>query len=304
MDKNLDYLFNEASLYTKEIFKVFEIENDKYVINRHELDAFLNYIGKNQDRVITYCHCCKKIFPFEIRSKLHLFSSFMGTAYMGLSGQGMVNLDISDGEISGVQPPYDKEFILENEIWYIDYSLTCTNNCHHNYMLFISIELKEGSFIVRKIGQNPSMLSVKGFEFDKYKKQLKGINAYDDYKKADLSYADHFFVGAFAYLRRIFEKMVNQYIYGVALTDNHMDTKIQAAKHKFDPRIHDTLTNLYGILSKSIHELDEEESKEYYTYLKAVVDIQLEYIKTEEEKEKQTQDLSSILNTIASKFKK
>lgn len=49
--------------------------------------------------------------------------------------------------------------------------------------MMISIELRNGKFIVRKIGQNPSMLTVKGFDFDKYKKILEKINAYDNYKK-------------------------------------------------------------------------------------------------------------------------
>ena len=63
------------------------------------------------------------------------------------------------------------------------------------------------------------------------------------------------------------------------------------------------LKNLYGILSKSIHELDENQSKNYYDYLKAVIDIQLEYEFTEAEKEKQTKELNSVLNKIASDIK-
>ena len=50
--------------------------------------------------------------------------------------------------------------------------------------------------------------------------------------------------------------------------------------------------------------LDEEQSKEYYSYLKAVIDMQLEYEKTEEEKDKQSKDLEGILSKIASLVKK
>ena len=128
---------------------------------------------------------------------------------------------------------------------------------------------------------------------------LEKLNAYDDYKKADLSNADHFFVGAYAYLRRIFEKLILFYLGEAKLDDNHMDTKINFVKDKFDPRIRGLLKNLYGILSKSIHELDENESKEYYIYLKTVIDMQLEYMNTEEEKEKQSKRLGKILNEIA-----
>lgn len=303
MIKDLNYLFNETSLYTKEVFKVFHFENNNYVLSSDELESFFRYIGIKNDRLITYCHKCKKEFPFEIKRSLHRFSPFRVETNMSLSPNKMINLDIDNSILLGVQPPYEKEDLANHRIWYITYFFKCTNNSEHNYMMTISIELDNGEFIVRKVGQNPSTLSVKGFDFEKYKKQLVRLNAYEDYKKADLSHTEHFYVGAFAYLRRIFEKMVNSFIHGLPLSDDHMDTKIKLAKPKFDPRIHDTLVNLYGILSKSIHELDEEESKEYYDYLKAVIDIQLEYMKTEEDKDKQSKELSSILNTIASKFK-
>lgn len=206
---------------------------------------------------------------------------------------------MDNGIIEGLQPPYDKENLNNGKIWYIEYFLTCTNIKTHKYMMMISIELKDGKFIVRKIGQNPSMLTVKGFDFDKYKKFLDMINAYDDYKKADLCNSDHFYVGAYAYLRRIFEKMIKFYLGDKELTDNHMDTKIDAVKDNFDPRVKKMLKNIYGILSISIHELDEDQSKEYYTYLKAVIDMQLEYVKSEDEKDKQSKNLEGILSKIA-----
>lgn len=54
----------------------------------------------------------------------------------------------------------------------------------------------------------------------------------------------------------------------------------------------------YEILSVSIHELDEEQSKEYYVYLKTIIDMQLEYIKIESDKESQPKSLESILDKI------
>lgn len=208
------------------------------------------------------------------------------------------------GTILGLQPSYDKDNLNNEKIWYIEYYFTCTNNDKHKYIMMISIELKDGKFIVRKIEQNPPMLTVKGFDFDKYKKFLDKINAYDDYKKADLCNSDHFYVGAYAYLRRIFEKMIVFYLGDIELKDDHMDTKIDAVKDNFDPRVKKILKNLYGILSISIHELDEEQSKEYYTYLKAVIDMQLEYKKSEDEKDKQSKDLEGILSKIANFVKK
>ena len=60
---------------------------------------------------------------------------------------------------------------------------------------------------------------------------------------------------------------------------------------------------MYSILSKSIHELDEEKSKNYYQYLKAVIDMQLEFEYTEDEKNNQSKQLNSILNKIVNEIK-
>ena len=304
-DKDLDFLFNNVSLYTKEKFEIFKLEENQYQLNKEEFEKFKRYIGINKEKIVTYCHKCKKEFPFNIQVKYINFISDINcsTEQMILTGSfGNAfggRIDVKKGNFFGAMPPYPKEQLYNNKIWYIEYSFECANNLEHRYLMMLTVELKDGCFIVRKIGQNPSMLTVKGFDFDKYKNILEKINAYNDYKKADLSNADHFYVGAYAYLRRIFEKLILHYLGDTKLKDDHMDTKIDAVKDNFDPRIRGLLKNLYGILSKSIHELDEEESREYYTYLKTVIDMQLEYMNSEEEKEKQSKRLGKILNEIA-----
>lgn len=309
-EQGIDYLFNEVSLYTKEVFNVFELKNEKYEYNKDKFFRFLYYIGIAQEKLVTCCHKCKKEFPFDIEIELFEFTQETRDCmpYMTIAKQvGQYyppHIDMSNGQLLGQQPPYEKETLNNGKIWYIEYYFTYTNNSSHKYMMMISIELKDGKFIVRKIGQNPSMLTVKGFDFDQYKSFLNKINAYDDYKKADLCNSEHFYVGAYAYLRRILEKMIKYYLGDRELKDNHMDKKIDAVRDYFDPRVNKMLKNLYGILSISIHELDEEQSKEYYTYLKAVIDMQLEYVKSEDEKDKQSKNLEGILNKIANLVKK
>ena len=224
--------------------------------------------------------------------------------YKGTMAPIPARICISNGFLEGAQPPYNKDMLLNNIIWYLEYHCKCTNKEEHRYLMTISIELKNGKFIVRKIGQNPSMITIKGFDFDKYKKILDKLNAYEDYKKADLSNAEQFYVGAYAYLRRIFEKVIYYYLGDKEIVDDHMDKKIEAVKEEFDPRVRKLLKNLYGILSISIHELDEEQSKEYYGYLKAVIDMQLEYMNTEEEKSKQSKELESVISKITNLVKK
>lgn len=308
--KDINYLFNEVSLYTKEEFNVFNIKNEMYEIDEEEFQKFCEYIGSNQNRLISYCHKCKKEFPFDIglnffESSLHFDENvcipitMSSIKKLGMSTYSTrADINLIKGNISGNLPPYEKNIVLNNKIYYLKYKFYCTNNSSHEYIMLISIETKDGKFIVRKIGQNPSMLTVKGFDFDRYKKFLEKIDGYDDYKKADLSFADHFYAGAYTYLRRIFEKIIRYYLKDVKLEDDHMSTKIEKVKDYFDPRINSYLKSLYEILSKGIHELSEEESKNYYEYLKAIIDMQLEYIKTENDKDEQSKNLGTNLNRI------
>lgn len=306
---NIQDVFNKESLYSKKEFKLFVLDEDKYNYDESDAKEMFKYIGIENNKIVTLCNKCNKEFPFDIEKKLLGFfdSLKQTTSYMSITRSKAPGgrIDIKNGCIWGEQPPYPKTLLNEYGKWYIEYQLTCTNDSNHKYLMIISIEQRTDTFIVKKIGQDPSMLSVHGFDFEKYKEQLTKINAYDDYKKADLSNAEHFYVGAYAYLRRIFEKMLNNYIKenNVTLKDEHVDTKIKAVKDCFDSRIKDLLKNLYGILSKSIHELDEEQSKEYYQYLKSIIDIQLEFEFTENEKNKQSIKLNSILNKIVNEIK-
>lgn len=306
---NINDVFNNSTLYTKEVFKVFKLEDEAYELDEEEFSRFKDCIGCGQEKIVTFCHKCKKEFPFEIdRRYINFYQDpFNASSTMLLSkgSNGAGRFNIETGSIFGPLPPYHKDKLYENQIGYIEYSFTCKNDSSHVYLMILSIEFDKGEFSVRKVGQNPSMLTIKGFDFDKYKKQLQRINAYEDYKKADLSNADHFYVGAYAYLRRIFEKLIKWYIekYNINLNDDRMETKIDSVKQYFDPRINNLLKNLYGILSTSIHELDEDESKDYYSYLKAIIDMQLEYEFSEEEKEKQSSKLSSVISKIENGLK-
>ena len=82
----------------------------------------------------------------------------------------------------------------------------------------------------------------------------------------------------------------------------HMDEKIDEIKDYIDPRIRDYMKSLYSILSVSIHELDEETSKDYYETLKAIIDMQLEYEFTEEEKNESIKEIFRSNNENKEKY--
>ena len=76
MEKNIDYLFNDVPLYTKEEFNVFELQNDIYELNKTEMSNFVKHIGIGKDKMITFCHKCKKEFPFFFFSSVSIFAEY------------------------------------------------------------------------------------------------------------------------------------------------------------------------------------------------------------------------------------
>lgn len=304
-EKDLNYIFNEIPLYIKEKFKVFYEKDNLYYYDIDEYKRFYKYISTVNGKIITKCIWCNKEFSFdyEVEMKyLNEYDNFIDTPNFYISRDAFMEFE-ENGIIMHQQPPYERKELIENN-YYINYYIKCNNNPYHCYYMNLLVRLENGQFVVEKVGQCPSMITIKGFNFDKYKKQLNKYNAYEDYKNADLSMVHNFYAGAYTYLRRVYEKQLDYYVKKdkVELEDNHTETKIKAVKSNFDSRITPLLNNLYKILSIGIHELDEEESKDYYEYLKAVIDMQLQYEKEKYEEEQQSSFINKTISNIVNKL--
>ena len=55
MEKDLDYVFNNVPIYTKEEFQVFELKDNEYELNKTEMSKFVKYIGINKDKIESIC---------------------------------------------------------------------------------------------------------------------------------------------------------------------------------------------------------------------------------------------------------
>lgn len=305
-EMDLNYVFNEMPIYSKETFAILNKQDQvTYKIDRNEVMRFFKYINTESGKIITHCIWCDKEFSFNYNHNIYLMNSEdyiieCSSIQIAFSDGDGAKISLDNGQIWGlVNKPILQEDLIERN-YYLTYYISCNNNSTHLYSLNLLISIQKDKLIVTKVGQYPTMLSIKGFDFDKYKKQLKRYDAYEDYKNADLSMANNFHAGAYTYLRRVYEKQLNYYVEKdkPVLTDNRTETRIKAVKNNFDPRIHEHLSNLYSILSIGIHELDEEESKNYYEYLKAMIDMQLQYEKSKDEEDKQTKSLSTKISNI------
>lgn len=183
------------------------------------------------------------------------------------------------------------------EPWYV--TLKC---CRYGDAIDIVLLLSEDRSIM-KIGQYPTIAHVHIGQIQDYKGVLSKEELKEFTRAIGLA-ANGVGIGSFVYLRRIFENLI-QSAYEKALKEDAID-KEQYAKGRMKDKIallHDYLPetlienkDVYGILSKGIHELSEKDCLLYFDVMRngieIILDDKLEQ-KRKEQKRKKTMDAIS-----------
>lgn len=183
---------------------------------------------------------------------------------------------------------------------------SCRNSVSETH-LAVSIFLVKDNQVI-KVGQYPSIADL---EFPQYKKYRKLLGSdYKNLTKAVGLYASGIGIGSFVYLRRIFENLIfetfNKSSLNVSETIKKefeilkMNEKINKLKDFLPDEIVENKL-IYPILSKGIHELSEDECKEYFPVLKTGIEIILDYKLEEQEREKKSKELHDSLSQIKNK---
>jgi hypothetical protein len=134
-----------------------------------------------------------------------------------------------------------------------------------------------------KTGQYPSFADLAHPELRKYRSVLDKTD-YDEFAKG-VGLASHGIgIGAFVYMRRIFERLVEK-AHTVAKNDqdwneadyqrSRMDEKIQLLHLRLPPFLVENRL-LYSILSKGIHELSEEECRQHFDAVRVGIELILD----------------------------
>ena len=142
---NVNDLFNDTNLYTKEEFEIFVPGEDGLfcTINQTELKRMVDCIGFGNNKIITKCKKCKKEFPFDYIIKNVYFYTMNNKKNYSLTDnisikifeKEYLNLDCSSGIASNIKQKNIPINILENKMIYLVYYLTCTN-CSKEYMMY------------------------------------------------------------------------------------------------------------------------------------------------------------------------
>lgn len=169
----------------------------------------------------------------------------------------------------------------------------CTRNTEHELVYLVMIMDNH----IIKVGQFPSFEDLKEYDYKKYYKILSRTRI-EELKKALRCYSHGYGIGAYTYLRRIFEDQIitayNENKDKLEITENDfknldMDDKIEKLKD-YLPELLVKEKSLYKILSAGIHELSEEICLKHFDTIRIGLELILHQkvdIKEKEEREKE-----------------
>jgi hypothetical protein len=151
----------------------------------------------------------------------------------------------------------------------------CQRNQDHE--LYFEFRFPDNDFLVTKIGQYPSLADFAEAEIAEYRKVLPN-DLYREFKRAIGLSAHDVHIGSFIYLRRIFERLVEESRAAAAKASAdwndemfaaaRMDKKIEMLKTFLPPFLVEN-SGLYSILSKGVHELTEDECGALFPIVKS-----------------------------------
>uniref|UniRef100_B8HLQ5 Uncharacterized protein n=1 Tax=Cyanothece sp. (strain PCC 7425 / ATCC 29141) TaxID=395961 RepID=B8HLQ5_CYAP4 len=188
---------------------------------------------------------------------------------------------------------------------YLHCEFTCARNRMHKMFFYFRLKDK----LLLKIGQYPSVADL----------QLPGIKKYrnllpkDDYlelAKAVGLNAHGVGIGSFVYLRRIFERLIEdahaqaKQVSGwdeEAYLKSRIGEKIQLLMG-YLPEFLVENKSIYGILSKGIHELGEDECKQVFPVVRTGIELILDEKIAQAEKEKKLKAASKQIASLKQRY--
>mgnify|MGYP003097918480 FL=1 len=163
---------------------------------------------------------------------------------------------------------------------------------------------------LQKIGQFPSVADLAFPELNQYKKVLSKEDM-RAMRRAIGLHAQGIGIGSYVYLRRIIEHLINDAKNmavgeGVITEDQYQSEKVRDRIQLLKNYLPDMLTSnstIYGIISKGIHELSEDDCITYFPVLQECIFMILEEWNQAKKKAAAEKRISDSLSKIASEVK-
>ena len=256
-------------------------------------------IYDKETRFEMYCPECKDKKVFIYDCGLH-----------NVKAANLKNKISSAGSVTGMSC---QETSVLDGMDHLYLKFKCSLDESHKLEYFFAVR---GDTII-KVGQYPSSADIDLPQATKYSSIL-GKQYYNELKRSIGLHSHGIGIGSFVYLRRIIEKLVydtfkeaeaagvlteQQFEYQAdGQHRNGMEEKIKLLKG-FLPDLINDQPKIYGVVSKGIHELSEEECMKYFQVLKDGIVMILDDIVAKKEKERAAAEYKKSLNEILSKIK-
>lgn len=276
---------------------------DKIEINQNNISDLISLIG-GEVRIQEYCTGCKVNSVFTMNPVMAVLSNGDNISLAEYLSQFQKNLSIANSLIGEKKKWKWKSPLLEEATHVLVFPFRCAMNPEHRLDY---IALVEGD-VFKKVGQYPSVADLSFPQLDTYKKVMSTDDR-REFGRALGLYASGIGAGSYVYLRRIFERLLMKAKEnaGTAIDDQsfnqaHVDEKITMLKD-FLPNMLTNNPTIYGILSKGIHALSEEECLAYFPVLKECIYMILSEWEDIRKKREQEAALTSSLSKISSNIK-
>ena len=263
----------EGLLVTKGLYDAVDITVD----DLEEMEKHLSESEYTRNTIDCYCVQCETNRVFEFADcKVY-------------KKTGMVMNIFDDPNVRSKKPKKEEIFkTYLNRRYVLTYC--CTRDRQHSILFDLIVTDDK----VIKIGQFPSVADLVVPEIAKYRSILG--KQYRELSKSVGLFAHGIGIGSFVYLRRIIESLVFDKFdqtkdkLGMSKEDflhQKFDAKIETLKDYLPPILVEN-KNVYGIVSKGIHELSEDECIAMFPCVKAGIELILdELIAQKERKEKE-----------------
>lgn len=307
---------NREIVCTNNLFGNFLVEKglyDEIEITYENINQLADLIGGHV-KIDIYCPECKECRVFTCESIPYYFYDDHNDEIIARNLEDEI---ISWKHIQEDAPTRSLDGSLLNWNWtnnsifehtrVMVFKFVCAMDSNHRLDYVV---LADGNKL-KKIGQYPSVADLSFPEIKEYRKVMTTEDE-KELKRAIGLFASGIGVGSFVYLRRIFERII--FVTSQkAIEDGKIDAE-SYNKARVEERINMLADYLpkslienavfYGIISKGIHELSEEECIEYFPVMKSFITMILrQWIDIQKEAEEEKK-LSAALSKIASNLKK
>lgn len=265
---------------------------DVTVDDLEELERMLTSGSYNGYKIDCFCIECNEKRIFESTDK----QVFEESAFLTTSILDPTNKSRKPAKVTLFNNYLNRRYSL---------SFRCSRDPNHS--LLFDILITNDKMI--KIGQFPSFADICVGDTTKYKSVLK--DNYCEYNMS-LGLASHGVgIGSFVYLRRIIESLVFEKFDEVSKKIDVDKTTFMGKKfiEKIDvlkdylPKLLVEKKNVYGIISKGVHELDEKTCKEMFPYIKAGIEMILDDVLAEKERKEKESIFSKFVSDTTGALK-